>query len=227
MKDSKLLFTVQFALLILLAAGCSKNEETEKVKDADGNEYATVKINSQVWMAENLRTTKYNDGNSISIIGNDELAWMITTSGAYCWYANNEVNKPTYGALYNGYAVSTGRLCPVGWRVPELDDWLVLIDLLGGVDAAGGELKEKGITHWETPNTNASDKYGFKALPGGRRDFTAAFDLKGRQGWWWTSTDNVTDPDYSSHVIIYYDDGGAYYYSLPKIFGQSVRCIKN
>lgn len=227
MKSSKLLPAVIAALMMLLAAACSKDEETETVTDADGNEYATVKINTQIWMAENLKTTKYNDGGSINIIGNDELAWMITTTGAYCWYANNEVNRPAYGALYNGYAVKTGRLCPVGWKVPELDDWLVLINFLGGVDAAGGELKEKGITHWEEPNTGATDKVGFRALPGGRRDYTAAFDLKGRQGWWWTSTDNVQDPSYSSLIYIFNDNNGAFYYGQPKIVGASVRCIKN
>jgi len=207
--------------------GCSKDEDSATVKDADGNEYSTVKIGAQIWMKENLKTTKYNDGSTIADHGDDRTGWMTTTSGAYAWYNNDNTNKSMYGALYNGYAVSTDRLCPAGWHVPAIDKWLVLLNYLGGVDIAGGKLKEKGTTHWQSPNTSATDEFGFTALPGGRRDNIGWYDLKGNQGWWWSSTDNTTDPGYSSHVYIDNAEAGIYYYSLEKTYGLSVRCLKD
>ena len=215
-------------LVLILADSCKKDEvTTEKVTDRDGNVYTSVAIGTQVWMTENLKTTKYNDGSTITNHGNDNIAWLTTTAGAYAWYENNSSNKAAYGALYNGYAVSTEKLCPTGWHVPELDEWLVLINHLGGVDFAGGKLKEKGTAHWLSPNTDATDEFGFKALPGGYRYDSGAFDLMGEQGWWWSSTDNISDPDYSSHVYMDYNESGAFYYSLPKNYGLSVRCLKD
>lgn len=215
-------------LVLILINSCKKDEDqTETVTDRDGNVYSSVTIGTQVWMTENLKTTKYNDGGPITNHGNDNITWQNTTSGAYAWYANNSSNKASYGALYNGYAVSTDKLCPAGWHVPELDEWLVLINYLGGVDLAGGKLKEKGTTHWLSPNTGATDDFGFKALPGGYRYDYGAFDLMGEQGWWWNSTDNISDPDYSSHVYMDNEESGAFYYSLPKNFGLNVRCLKD
>lgn len=227
MKITKCINLIWLAGLLYLAGGCSKDEETVSVKDADGNEYSTVKIGTQTWMRENLKTTKYNDGSTITNHGNDQNAWMTTTLGAYAWYENNVANKSTYGGLYNGYAVSTDRLCPSGWHVPSRDEWLILINFLGGVDYAGGKLKENGTAHWLSPNSGATDEYGFKALPGGRRDNTGWFDLLGSQGWWWSSTDNTNEPDYSSHFYIDNDGAGAFYYSVEKTYGLSVRCLKD
>lgn len=226
MKIARCICLIWLAGLFCLATGCSKDEETPAVKDADGNEYSAITIGTQTWMKENLKTTKYNDGSTITNHGSD-YEWMNTTSGAYAWYENDVANKSTYGALYNGYAVSTDRLCPSGWHVPSRDEWLVLINYLGGVDFAGGKLKETGTTHWLPPNTAATDEYGFKALPGGRRDNTASFALKQEQGWWWSSTDNATNTDYSSHVYMDFDEAGASYYSLEKTYGLSVRCLKD
>lgn len=215
-------------LVLILINSCKKDEDTEEtVTDRDGNVYTSVTIGTQVWMTENLKTTKYNDGSPITNHGNDNIAWLNTTAGAYAWYANNSSNKPSYGALYNGYAVSTDKLCPAGWHVPELNDWLALINYLGGVDLAGGKLKEKGTAHWLSPNTGATDDFGFKALPGGYRNDNGTFDLIGRQGWWWSSTDNISDPDYSSHIYLNYDESGAFYYSLRKNLGLNVRCLKD
>ena len=116
----------------------------------------------------NLKTTKYNDGTSIPNVTND-TSWSNLTTGAYCWYNNDVSYKNPYGALYNWYAVNTGKLAPKGWHVPSDAEWTTLITYLGGESIAGGKLKEAGTTHWLSPNTEATNSTGFSALPGGRR----------------------------------------------------------
>ena len=96
------------------------------MSDIEGNVYKTIQIGSQVWMAENLKTTKYNDGKLITLVTNN-VGWGNLSTGAYCWHENNIINKGTYGALYNGYAVRTGKLCPTGWHVPTKEEWHTLV----------------------------------------------------------------------------------------------------
>ena len=121
------------------------NQSGATVADIDGNIYNTVKIGNQAWMAENLKTTKYNNGTEIPLIV-DKPAWEALMTGGYCWYNNEDVNKNIYGALYNWYAVNTGNLCPIGWHVPSYNEWDILAAYLGGVDIAGGKLKETELT---------------------------------------------------------------------------------
>ncbi|MCJ7446063.1 MAG: fibrobacter succinogenes major paralogous domain-containing protein [Bacteroidales bacterium] len=162
--------------------------QTMTVKDIEGNTYNTVKIGTQVWMVENLKTTKYNDGSAIPNV-TDDTEWANLTTPAYCWY-NNDIRKKTpYGALYNFYAVSTGKLCPTGWHVPSDVEWTTLTTYLGGESVAGGKLKEAGITHYRTPNTGATNETGFTALPGGHRYYYATFVDNGLYGDWWSSTE--------------------------------------
>ena len=112
------------------------------INDIDGNAYNKVTIGRQTWLVENLRTTKYNDGTLIPLV-QDNTAWSNLITPGYCWFDNDEVaNKNPYGALYNWYAVNTGKLCPSGWHVPTDTEWTTLIDNLGGLDVAGGKLKE-------------------------------------------------------------------------------------
>lgn len=113
------------------------------LSDIDGNEYATVIIGKQEWMAENLKTTRLNDGTEIAGVKyGDE--WASIHTPAYSWYGNEERNKEFYGALYNWYAVETGRLCPAGWHVPSDDEWAELTRFLGGNAIAGGKMKSTG-----------------------------------------------------------------------------------
>jgi uncharacterized protein (TIGR02145 family) len=159
------------------------------VSDIDGNEYKTIGIGSQTWMAENLKTTRLNDGSSIPLVtGND--SWFNLTTLAYCWYDNNVSKKVVYGALYNWYAVNMGNLCPVGWHIPTDDEWRVLSDYLGGEAIAGGKLKETGTAHWN-PNAGATNASGFTAIPGGMRGNGGYFfDLGYNGGYWWSATEN-------------------------------------
>ena len=120
------------ALLIFLFSGCDKEKEIpEEVLDIDGNIYHTVIIGNQIWLAENLKTTKYNDGTPVSLV-TDNTGWINLSTPGYCWYDNDITNRETYGALYNWYAVQTGKLCPKGWHVPSDAEWTVLTDFLGG-----------------------------------------------------------------------------------------------
>lgn len=139
------------------------------ITDIDGNSYKTVKIGTQVWMAENLKTTKYSDGAAITNI-TDGAAWVALTTPAYCWYNNDaSAYKDAYGGLYNLYAVMTGKLCPTGWHVPTNDDWNTLGTYLGGTAVAGGKMKETGTTHWLSPNVGATNESGFNGLATGYR----------------------------------------------------------
>ncbi len=154
------------------------------VTDGDGNNYPVVQIGSLLWMAENLKTTKYND---FTVIPLAETNFNLTTP-AYCWYNNDATtNKNTYGALYNWYTVNTGKLCPVGWRVPNDNEWTALTDYLGGETVAGGKLKETGAIHWLS-QVGSTNETGFTALPGGYRLSNGTFSHLRYSGNWWSST---------------------------------------
>ena len=195
----------------------------QAVKDADGNNYFTVKIGKQVWMAENLKTTRLNDGKAIQLVTDDEK-WKALKTPGYCWYNNDERNKNIYGALYNFYAVKTRKLCPAGWHVPTEPEWAALLQYLGDPNTAGDKLKEKGLDHWQNYFSEATNEYDFTALPGGMRFYSGTFPLYGDSyAIWWTSTEfdekqarNRGLHDTSSRVYNGYDNFAS---------GFSVRCI--
>jgi uncharacterized protein (TIGR02145 family) len=199
--------------------------KAQTVKDIDGNTYKTVKIGEQIWMAENLYTTKYNDSTDIPLV-TDKTSWNNLSTPGYCWYKNDAPTyKNTYGALYNWYTVNTNKLCPTGWHVPTDAEWISLTDYLGGENVAGGKLKESGTKHWLSPNTGATNEIGFTALPGGRRH-DGTFNLIGYYGYWWSST------EYSIQTIAFYrsvsrNKEGVYYGNWNKKAGFCVRCMKD
>jgi uncharacterized protein (TIGR02145 family) len=196
-----------------------------QVTDIEGNTYKTVNIGTQLWMAENLKTTKYNDGIEIPLVA--DSSWNSLTTHGYCWYNNNYKNYgKIYGALYNGYAAGSGKLCPTGWHVPTDAEWKTLSDYLGGDRLAGGKLKETGTAHWNRPNTGATNDSGFTALPGGGRWVIGRFDLFGRRAYWWSTSiyDDIFD---ASIWMIPHDEN--LFNKVPAIKGNgfSVRCIKD
>ena len=137
------------------------------VTDIDGNVYQTVRVGSQIWMKENLKTTRLNDGTAISSIS-DEAGWRAATGPAWCVYSNSQEKlilkyKGDYGLLYNGHVVATGKLAPAGWHVPTREEWMEMIDHLGGLDAIGAKVKEAGTNHWRPPNHLANNSSGFSA----------------------------------------------------------------
>lgn len=208
--------------------------------DADGNNYPVVQIGTQVWMAENLKTTKYNNGEPIPNV-TDDSNWKVLTTGAYCWYNNDTKNKPIYGALYNWFTVSGNKLCPTGWHVPSIDEWSLLINSLDNPKinsfsgAACDKLREVGTSHWDFEWTKATNETGFTALGSGQRYSDTGYnDLKNRAYWWcsteitgdygikmagkvmmWTFPSSCLVPSYSEE------------YNYNKRSGYSVRCIKD
>jgi uncharacterized protein (TIGR02145 family) len=194
------------------------------VLDADGNIYGTVTIGTQVWMTENLKTTKLNDNNVIPLVSN-ATSWSNLTSQGYCYCDNDESYKPVYGLLYNWHAVNSGKLCPTGWRVPNETDWTTLVNYLGGSSSAGGLLKEAGTGHWNSPNTGATNSSGFTALPGGGRGEDGIFGFLRTYGNWWESTEYNTNNAW--YRGMHYNDSNIDRASYNKKAGFSVRCIKN
>lgn len=202
----------------------TKEGLAETVADVDNNIYHTVTIGTQVWMVENLKTTRYNDGTDIPLVIEDSV-WINLTTPAYSWYSNYPSGyKNIYGGLYNWYAVKTGKLCPVGWHVPTTTEWIVLSDYLGP-DFAGAKLKEKGIAHWSPPNLESTNETGFTALPGGHRGNKGEFYYVKFQGDWWSTTERDSTKAWSLYIISNYP--GLYLIYSLKEWGNSVRCIKD
>jgi uncharacterized protein (TIGR02145 family) len=210
-------------IVVLLCYSCKKDDD-KVIKDNDGNIYTAVTIGSQVWMLENLKTTHYNDGTSIPLV-TDSLVWLNLSAPGYCWYNNDQVvYGSAYGALYNWHAVNTGKLCPKGWHVPTDEEWSILTDYAGSESVAGDKLKEAGPAHWGTINEDATNETGFTALPAGSRNgfqFYAAGDYA---SWWSaTTTDNIT----AWCRVLYLGLSQAYREYNLKVFGHSVRCLKD
>jgi len=231
--------SVPLFLLIFTSFNCRTQELGTLhsiLTDIENHHYKAYKIGNQIWMGENLKTTTYNDGTPIKRVL-DQRIWRNLKTGAYCWYKNDSLTysetleKIDYGALYNWYAVNTGKLCPIGWHVPSDEEWDELADFLGGREVAGGKMKEVGTAHWDSPNLGATNISKFTALPCGRRSGAIAtsniltFASEGGWGNWWTSTeyDQWSAIDYyvlfAREMLVTYHSG--------KKWGMSVRCIKD
>jgi uncharacterized protein (TIGR02145 family) len=224
--------------------------QTGTVTDIDGNIYRTVKIGDQWWMAENLRTTKFNDGMPLTLV-TDNNGWSNSTNitydphgngvyegtSAYCWYNNDPAYDYPYGKLYNYQAVSTGKLCPTGWHVPSISEWVILKIPIGynhacspdTVIISGADLMETGTAHWNNPHITGTNETGFTALPGGYRNSNGAYTDITVRGQYWTSSfyGNLT------HPLFYPIPEGCSYGNTPSTqlqsvnAGLSVRCIKD
>lgn len=192
------------------------------VSDVDGNCYKTIQIGIQTWMAENLKTTKYNDGTIIPLV-TDNSEWANLTTPGYCWHSNDEAtNKNVYGALYNWYAVNTGKLCPVGWRASNNFHQVYVVN--GKVE--GGRMKEAGFTHWQMTELNSpTNESGFTALPAGDRNIDGRFSLIGSMAIWWDEAGAFMESAYVYWIIGYMDQIESAF--TPMRRGCSVRCLKD
>jgi uncharacterized protein (TIGR02145 family) len=193
------------------------------MSDNDGNTYKTIQIGTQTWMAENLKTTKYRNGNVIPTnLSNTD--WENTSTGAYAVYNNDAANNTTYGKLYNWYAVIDSRnLCPTGWHVPSDGEWTTLENYLGA-SAAGYKLKSTS-TLWNS-NSGATNESGFSCLPGGLRTLApGSYSYIGNYGIWWSSTENLAEGAWFRSL--YYSDGGIGRSYNTKLYGYSVRCLRD
>lgn len=195
------------------------------VKDYEGNEYNTVWISGKLWMSENLKATKFNDGTEIpNVIEGDD--WIALTSPAYCWYNNSKAGYgETYGGLYNWFAVNTGKLCPTGWHVPSDEEWNELTDYLGGATVAGGKLKSESL--WNDPNTDATNEVGFSSLPNGARRETAngIFFRVQQYSYNWSSTEDNETHAWQRHM--YFKHAEVSRGRSDKKYGFGVRCVRD
>ncbi len=249
MKQIKVLF-VSFAAVCIMFLGCDEHTTVEDlssnfdsiantgtVTDIDGNTYQTVKIGSLLWISENLKTTRYRNGDPI-ISGLREFDVENTDSGACTVFPHSEVEginsdaemADAYGMLYNWYAVNDDRgLCPAGWEVPSDRQWKELENYLEGWGVAGGKMKSTRTSpephpRWQSPNTGASNTSNFSALPGGNRLSDGFADKIGKQGQWWSSTG--FDERSALGRVIYFNNAFLGAKDYPKNMGLSIRCVK-
>ncbi|MFA5045403.1 MAG: FISUMP domain-containing protein [Paludibacter sp.] len=219
-------------------AGKTINFDFVACTDVDGNNYKVVKIGTQTWMAENLKTTKYNDGTAIPYV-TDNTAWYNLSTPAYCWYNNDSTTyKNTYGVLYNWYAVNTAKLAPTGWHVPTDVEWTTLKNyVIANLDISHSVSKAlAATTNWTYStsydaignNLTRNNSSGFSALPGGYRGGTGngAFHEGGNSCTWWSSPQHVTDYAWPrglsySYYDVYRFEGYSSYQ------GFSMRCVRD
>ena len=198
--------------------------------DQEGNNYRTIQIGTQEWMAENLKTSKYRNGDPISEV-QDRLTWFESTTGAYCYYNNDQSKNCPYGKLYNWYSVNDNRnICPIGWHVPTASEWQTLEDNFGGFSQAGNKIRSAGIQYWLFFNEGATNETGFSALPGGYRAAAPQLDFYnlGYNGIWWSSTIQGTDfAKYRGTGNTGGFNNWLFSGDAPHNRGYSVRCIKD
>lgn len=228
---------ILFVVSILLFNCCNKDEEKEilytpgsGVTDIDGNSYPTVILdNGQEWMAENLRTTRYCNGDTIEQ-EMDSAALINNTEGGWTFYDfNNSYNEP-YGKLYNGYAVNnTAGLCPCGWHVPSNAEWDELISFLGGQEVAGSKMKIEGSNKWDLNNKDATNSSGLSAYPSGY--YIAPISKEFRSitsgAFWWSSTEENNYTNWYYYIVSHSSVVSKFQQEFNKISYMSVRCIKN
>lgn len=236
-------------VILITSVSCKKEQKIAPINfnssitygnmtDQDRNSYKTVVIGNKTWMAENLRTTKYRNGDLIPNISGKET-WNVT-SGAYCFYDDDNANSNIYGLLYNWYAINDSRnLAPAGWHVATDADWRSLVSLIGNNNAYADklctQLKERGTTHWSVNipvQYTGTDDFGFTALPGGFREAssgpppsTGTYKIIGLGGEWWSSNDTIMVGDtlaweYGMEIMIQRE-------FLSRPCGLSVRCVKD
>ena len=217
------------------------------VTDYDGNNYPTVIIGKQEWMAKNLKVAHYPNGDVIPLVIDDNVWENLGDNDiddAYCYYNNYVFDfdayeaLDNYGALYT-YAAAIGDnwerdnvdgqgICPDGWHLPTNTEWDELKDYLGEWEVVGGKLKETETTHWDSPNEGATNEIGFTALPGGYRDYdNGSFEGLGANGNWWSVA--VNSGENSCYRKLNYNEASILNYqaNFGKSYGFSVRCVKD
>lgn len=203
-----------------------------EVFDIDGNKYATIKIGQQTWMAENLRTSRYSNGDTIPNC-TESYKWRSLTSGAWAHFNNNSSFNLLHGKLYNWYVVNDQRnICPTGWHVPSDEEWSILLNYLGGANTAGHKLKSRLNGAWAKEyqgqigaGNEPTNESGFSAIASGIRKDDGQFILMTYRASFWSTTQyNSTD---AIHREIFWNGDGIGTYNDKKTYGYSFRCIKD
>jgi uncharacterized protein (TIGR02145 family) len=216
---------IQLNAVLILCLGLTAIH-AQTVTDIEGNVYKTLTIGTQTWMAENLKTTKYRNGDLIKTTSPATKDIRYEISPQYQWaYDGKESNVAAYGRLYTWYVVTDSRgVCPIGWHVPTDVEWSTLTIFLGGEIVAYSKLKEADEIHWIKYDSGTNET-GFTALPGGLRNSRGPFDDIGSSGCWWSSTENGTYDAW--YRLMNYNFSSVYRYLYLKRNGFSVRCVKN
>ncbi len=235
-KSRKTIF-ILMGLLVIFTGGCKSCKKEQAivssvisltptvVKDADGNTYNTITIGNQEWLVENLKTTRYQNGESILMV-TDNVQWNRSSTGAFCNYENDAAYGSTYGHLYNWYAVIDSRnICPKGWHVSTDEDWDILSNFLGGDVISAGKMKESTAAYWDSPNVGATNESGFTALPGGYRSIKGEFNSLGSYTFFWSSTGYAPETAWCR----FFQNANDQIDRIDnyKTFGFSVRCVKD
>jgi len=200
------------------------------ITDIDGNIYQTVQIGDQLWMAENLKVTHYNNGDSITYIPSEE-PWGSMDQGQYAIYNDDPINTNIYGNLYNWAVIGDIRgICPEDWHVPSDDEYIVLTDFLGGESVAGGKMKEAGLEHWnyysDQISLEATNESGFTGLPAGHRNTnTGDYIYMSFSGYFWSSTETSSDLAWRLYLMDYSSGVGQDTFGKPN--GFSIRCVSD
>lgn len=222
--------------VIVNESSVSPDDRQNMVMDADSNWYHTVVIGKQVWLQENLRTTKYRNGKSINGMLPD-AQWQADKSGAYAFFNNDTAKEAELGKLYNWYAVANpAGLCPAGWHVPSNSDWNQLViyldpyaDTTGArrtqSELAGGAMKVIDDRYWMPPNTGVTSTSNFRAFAGGLKSSAGSYHDIGTYGFWW-STEPYSNADAYGRLLSYFNGLIDRFYA-PKNTGFSVRCLKD
>jgi uncharacterized protein (TIGR02145 family) len=214
------------------------NIMTHFVTDIEGNIYKTVTLGTQTWMAENLTTTHYQNGDAIptTVPSNLNVAadTLLPNPPGYWWPPkDNPANIPVYGRLYNYFVVTDSRnVCPSGWHVPSKPEWEILINLLGDESNIGGIFKEAGTDHWKDPNVGATNSSGMTMLPAGNRHPEGNYSQFLTWGCFQTTTETENEPNLNYHFHCFNSGSWADFtpginYNFTKMMAYSVRCLKD
>lgn len=215
MKNSLIILLITFITILNSNAQSTGNGVT----DIDGNTYKSILLGKQEWMMDNLKVTKFKNGQPIPHI-QDSIVWNAWKSGAYVFYKNDT----KHGILYNWMVVNDARgVCPTGWHIPAGFEWDTLAKFLGGDEVAGGKMKAK--LHWETPNTSATNESGFHALPKGMYGVNGSFNNIGKNAYWWSSTEHGVSSAWGREIG--FNESGLFAGHGDKRDGLSIRCIKD
>lgn len=216
-----------FLIFVAVFHIISVKGQTE-VKDNEGHVYGTVVVGNDIWMRHNLQTSQLNDGTAIPWIVDPE-EWSKMKTPAYTWYDNIPTHANAYGAIYNWYAIETGRLCPTGWHVPTEVDWKYLINAFPYDSITrtyiGGQMKEASVRYWDAPNAGATNLTGFTAMPGGMRDKAGAFFKFHQKAYFWSATPANSSSIY--YYVLSHDTQSLQRFMTNKNCGFSVRCVKD
>ena len=212
-----------------------KGKYSTPIKDVDGNSYKTVQIGTQIWMAENLKTSRYNDETEIpSVKDNPNL---LSINRGWSEYNNDPALGSKYGKLYDWYTIDKAsnenkNICPNGWHLPSIEEWKTLVNYLGGNEVAGNNLKAVGTENWLTSDQTTTNAALFDALPGGESFIPntdqTLFEKLGSTGTWWSYDYEESNYDVAALAIILSTGNGKINYrNAYKREGLSVRCLKD